>query len=464
MLALRRSLSRYRERFFQSRLGQPFSGRVAKGLTALTGASVIGQAVVFATSPFLSRIYTPEQFGGFGLVVSWSLILGYVFTLRMEAAITIPKDPAESRAILRLAIRTTLAMGILTLVTTLLLSHFTNLGGSIRTVPLWQWGLPILATLTAVLACVSQYGIKLHVYQVVARVSVLQALSAGAAQIVLGLFTGVGLVFGAIVGKLVGIPTLARATGLLHRNVTRPKFSGKELYRTYWRFPVLFMPAGLVNIAGGQLAILAFPILYGLEVTGQYAMANRLLGIPATLFGLAVGSVFLGELARVRHEGGDRALRMFHKWTRVLVIPAALMVVFVLLLGKPLTILFLGPQWGPAADYLVILVWGIAAAFVAGPLDHVWTVYQKAAVSMIWQTSRFAGMLAIFWWANTKSWPVERTLIAVSAWTFLSYTASWFSCWRILKRSKSETTSDFIDLDRNPMIRPPEDNLGATSA
>ena len=58
-------------------------------LTLMTGTT-IAQAIPIAISPILTRIYTPKDFGLYGLFISIIMVLSSIISARYELAIMLP--------------------------------------------------------------------------------------------------------------------------------------------------------------------------------------------------------------------------------------------------------------------------------------------------------------------------------------------------------------------------------------
>ena len=70
--------------------------------TLVTGTA-ISQAVLFFATPFLTRLYTPEEFGVFALYVSIVMIISTISSWKYELAIMLPKEEEDAEALLFLS-------------------------------------------------------------------------------------------------------------------------------------------------------------------------------------------------------------------------------------------------------------------------------------------------------------------------------------------------------------------------
>lgn len=85
-------------------------GRFARSVTVLAGGAVLGQAITVLVSPILTRLYSPEDFGVFGVYASILGIVTVIASLRYEYALPLPEDDAIAANILALCFLLLLGM------------------------------------------------------------------------------------------------------------------------------------------------------------------------------------------------------------------------------------------------------------------------------------------------------------------------------------------------------------------
>src|SRR5262245_30412759 len=69
----------------------------------MTGTT-LAQAIPIAVAPILTRLYNPEDFGVFALLMSVISVIGVIATARYELAIMLPKEDADAVNILILSV------------------------------------------------------------------------------------------------------------------------------------------------------------------------------------------------------------------------------------------------------------------------------------------------------------------------------------------------------------------------
>ncbi|MDX3900301.1 MAG: lipopolysaccharide biosynthesis protein [Sphingobium sp.] len=111
---------------------------------------------------------------------------------------------------------------------------------------------------------------------------------------------------------------------------------------------------------GQQVAVLFIGIFVGPTGAGLYRLANQLSQSLTKISGLLSRSIFV-ELARTRSQDGTDELRhLFRRTNRLALIAGGVIILLILLIGRPLLGLIAGPDFLPA--YPVLLVLGVAAS------------------------------------------------------------------------------------------------------
>lgn len=186
--------------------GRRLAGRVG---TLLTG-NVLAQLVALAASPVLARLYTPEQFGHFALVVSAVNILSQVVTFKYDIAILAAEREETADRLLRLSLCVCLACTAVLLVSGPLLRRLwaacTGSGAE-------GWSIVvIMAPLVGMFLVCNSYHTRRAGYRSVAIVAVGRAAVTAAAQLLFAAaapLAGIGLAAGQLVGYLAGLAALS---------------------------------------------------------------------------------------------------------------------------------------------------------------------------------------------------------------------------------------------------------------
>lgn len=330
--------------------------RIGADILLIGGATGLAQVVAFAAIPLITRLYVPAAFGRYALFSAAVTIVYPLASLRYEWALPLPQQ--EERALEILGLCAVLLMGSVVMLfglTWIVRSAF----------PQWAGISPGEAILfpLAVAAC-SLNGIatswltRQRAFGQIARLRFATTASVVALQVILGGLRGdedgliLGFVGGYMLGVLAGATDCRHAVGISLRGLRAATL--RSAAAEYRSFATITAPSNVLNAVGSQLPNLVFPNLYGLAVTGQYSLAQRVLGQPASIVCQAVNQVYWGNAARLLTQDATRLWPLFVRLNAFLL--AAMAPIFVLSwVGPQLFSFVFGPAWADAGHYAGLL-------------------------------------------------------------------------------------------------------------
>ena len=383
-------------------------GKLARGVVVLVGGSAFGQLLVVAASPLLTRLYTPADFGALAVFSALLGILGGVVCLRYELAIPLAED--EGRVVNLLA---------MSLVAALLVSSLTG-------IVLWIWGdaitgwfnaealRPLLWLLPVGLlgmGCTHglfHWAIRRQAFGYITRTQISRSIGRVVTQIGFGFLTSgpFGLLLGQVIGQSAGITTLGLAFHRRERRLWRT-IRLRDMARAAIHFGNLALLAtgtALLNNAGRFAPALLIAALYGAEVAGWYALAQRILDVPAFI-GTAVARVYLSEAPRRARANDASMYGLFKATTWRLLVFGMLTLGLVVVAGPQLFGLVFGSVWTEAGRFAQFLALMSLARLVVHPVAQTLTVLERQGIQLAWDTLRFGALLLVFLAARQLAWP-----------------------------------------------------------
>lgn len=323
-----------------------------KHFMIILSGTTAAQAVNLLSYPFLARLYSPEAFGAFAMFVAAAAIPSAIACGRFDLAIlTAPR--AGRFGIFWLSVLVSAGMGLASAVLSVAYWAFYARGIELLLLPLLL-GLCVFLTgacSAMMYALMREDRFRASSSSLVTRIGgtvvVQLALAAVAPS---GLSLSLGFASGLVAQALFLLIVHARTSGV-------PRFRRRDvraMARRFRRQVAVDIPSTL--IAAFSLNLLTFILagLYGQRVTGFYSIGNRLAITPLQLFNDALGQTFFQKAARAQEAKGHFWDEMkFSLLTSGLISLGVLAAI--LLFARPFIILYLGRQWAPAADMLVIL-------------------------------------------------------------------------------------------------------------
>lgn len=390
----------------------------ARSVGVLVGGTAGAQVLAVLAAPLLTRLYTPEDFGLLAVYASLLGLVAVIASLRYELAIPLPECDTEAANLvalsLLLVVVNTVFFGALTL---LLRQPIANALG-VPALAAYLWLLPLGVLAGGIYNVFNYWAVRSKHFGMIASTRVTQSLAGLLIQLSTFKFGGIGLLFGQLVGQSAGsfkmVSHAIRSDGF-----KLVSWSGiKQAARRYQRFPIFSTWEGFLNTAGLQLPPLLFAFLFGPAVAGMYSLANRVLSLPLSLIGSAIGQVFFSSAADARRNGqlGPLVVQLHTRLAHIGLPPALLM----MLVGADLFALVFGSEWRQAGEFAQWMVPWLYLVFVSSPLSTLFAIAEKQNQGLAFQILLlFARLMAI----GIGAWIGSLSI------TVILFTGSSALCW-----------------------------------
>ena len=371
-------------------------GRFARSVAVLAGGAALGQALSLLAAPFITRLYTPEDFGVLAVYASFLGIFSVIAGLRYELAIPLPEDDKDALNILVLTLGVVFCNSVLVGLGTWLFGSQVLVFANAQVIEPYLGLLPLGVLMVGTYQAFNYWAVRKKTFSQLARTRLNQGIGSVLTQVGLGLFgTGpIGLILGQVVGQAAGVGTLARSayesSSSLLKDIRLTALRREA--RRYKRFPMFTTWAGFANTLSTQLPTLLFAALFSPEVAGLYMFANRILSVPLGLVGNAVGQVFHGRAAAVRRSGelADETLSAFKQLVRLGLAPLTLLIV-----GAPeIFMLLFGEAWRFSGTYAQWLLPSVILTFITSPLSTLVSVMEYQVQGLVFQFSLLSARVA----------------------------------------------------------------------
>jgi lipopolysaccharide exporter len=383
--------------------------------------------------PLIARLYSPHEFGVFGLFIATVAILGAVASGRLEYAIPTAHRPG-ALAVLWVALTFSGVAGLVAIV-----------GSAFY----WRSAmLPVLLglciTLTGMATALSALLMRQERFRVVSMSVTLRTAIVVAAQAGLGFIsaTGTSLIFGFALGLAAQAAMLLLAARPKRPNWPRMRAMARH-YRTQMRVDV---PTGIIGALSLNIMPFLLALLFDQRTVGFYTLGNRLAIIPFALFTDSLAQVFFQKAARARERVGH----IWHEFKFNLLAAGAVsfgLLVALLFLARPVIGAFLGERWLPAADMLIVLAPMLAIRGVALSMSATVFVLRSAHWLFIYSVGNLllpvvAFAAAMFWHLRPLTFlSIVSALLAIEALAFAVLLT--FAAKRTRIVSRAAQTADF---------------------
>lgn len=408
----------------------PESSFLRKWLLLASG-TLMGQALVVITSPLLTRLFTPEEFGLFAVFIAIVGIAVVLSGLRYELAAPLASNDEDAAAIVAVVFLTS---GLLAAILAGLVWFFGDwLAGQLNVAELahWFWLLPPALLIWGAGTALSYWSIRRNTYGVNAVNRTVQLGTQTAGQLVMGVvgWGAPGLILGYLCGYV---------TRLGHYLIRLPRSDWQLLAawqwsrlravaHEHWRYPAFSLPSSLLARVSQLGPAIIIAAMFGPAMAGFYAVAQRVVGLPIRMLSEAASQVFLGELRGLERP----ALRQFFLRTLALFGGLALvgMLPF-LFFAPPLFHLLLGSGWAEGGIFVQLLTPLYIARFIDVPVSQLLNSLNRHQIHFFLTVLSVGALIASFLVAFLLSLSVFQTIALLSALQTMVYIYRLVRCWQ----------------------------------
>ena len=328
-----------------------------RNILTLFSGKVAAQTILIGSAPIIARLFNPGDFGIAALALAIATMFGPLATLSYGTAAQLTERDADARALLRLAMASTVFFSLVMTAFILLLTQ-TFHTGLIAQLSIWVWVIPLLFFLNGVVSALESWNTRMKQFRIQASTSVSEAAVGTGSRICFGMIGGssvAGLVIGYLLGLGTRITILARASKLPHLPKTRRTGLGSypKLMLRYRDFPIFATPTAMLNTATNKLPLLLFGALFSPALAGIYAMADRLYFRPLLMFQGSFRSVYTQHLISALNEGRALTpilLKGLSFTGAIMLIPSLLLTAY----GEPVVAWLLSEKWRAAGVFIEI--------------------------------------------------------------------------------------------------------------
>lgn len=389
---------------------------MVRGIAALASGQIAAQILAFAFMPLLTRLYTPDEHGLFGLFQAFVTVAYLAVTFRYDAAIASVADRAEAARLYAGAVLLMLPGTLLCGLAWLLL-----VGGGMpgfAEARAADAPLAALAALATALYVTSRFWL-IHegAFRVAATVQVVQSAVRGGAQTGLALapLGGLGLVLGDVLARFAGVGRMLRQSlAGLREGFAAGRPAIRATLVRHSAFPRWGLPSALIDSTTAWLPIPLVIASFGVTAGGWLAISTRVLAAPVMLIGASTADAFVAEFARSWEADRLAARRLFRRTAGGLALLAVVLTAAVIVLAPPLFGRVFGEGWQMAGTLAALQAPWLFAGLAVSPVSRVVFVLRGQQFKFLYDLSAFGGMLGVWYWSRHAGWDLE-TLIGTWA-------------------------------------------------
>ena len=355
--------------------------RFAIDVLKLVSGATFAQVITVLASPILTRLYPVEAFGVTALFSSITGILGVVVCLRYELSIMLPETDDEAANLLAVSLAAVVLVSLLTI--PIVWFGGGPLLGLLKAPELspYLWLVPPTVFVAGIFLALNYWNSRTKRFGRLSIARVSSSSIATATQLGAG-FGGLASAGSLIGASLVGSTVATLVLGgqiwrddrsIFKRNINwAGMLQGLKRHR---KFPLFSTWTALINNTSWQLPSFLLAAFFSSTVVGYYALGTRVLRLPMSLIGSALGQVFFQRASVAKIEGDlDTLVEKTFRWlVQIGLFPMLLLTI----IGKDLFVFVFGDPWAEAGVYTQILSIWMFLWFISSPLTTLFSVLEK---------------------------------------------------------------------------------------
>lgn len=353
-------------------------------------SSGIAQVILIITTPIITRLYSPTEFGEFTIFSNIAMILIPIINARYDLLIVNTKNDRSANILSQISFLISL------LILLILIPIFAISAWLYPNFILDFIFIIIMLFLVSLTNIFTNYLNKERKYKVLSLINVFRAGSMALLQIIFGLLAlgSLGLIIGFSLSYIAGI-TLGYKTFKKHFNIVRDKEETKALFLENKNQLVYSTPSILLNSLSFSVVVFFIGILYTNTEVGIYGMAIRVLGIPVTIISLGLSKIFMQQANDYYIEYGNFR-NLLLKFSSILVIVSIILYVPLYLFSEELVNILLGHSWVDAITVIKIVIPLFVIRLIVSTVSLSVIVLQKQQLELILQALFLTGTTATF--------------------------------------------------------------------
>jgi len=388
-----------------------------KNITKLTSANIIAQLISISTAPILYRIYNKEFYGTLGIYMAIVGVIGVFSTLQYLQTIMLEKEDENAINAMWLNRFINIAFTLIVLFLIIVLLPFIVKWLKNPLLNKWIWFIPFSIFFNGQNAIFSVWANRKKEYNILTFNNTLLAITTPIVSIALGLLVNneTGLFLGLFVGQM--FPSLILYFALKRKYNLGFSQTNKsnifKLAKDYKSFPIYSLPSELINNLTNQLPVFMLNSFVGVAAVGVYNLAVRMLGMPISLIGGSISSIFQQKATEQYNMYGN-CRPIFVKTLKSLLAISILPTLIIIFFGPQLFSFVFGSKWHEAGIYAQILIALFMGKLIVSPLSYTFLIAKKQKEDFLWHVWMLVSNIFIFYFMFKLNFGVKYVLLVYS--------------------------------------------------
>ncbi len=386
----------------------------AKNVTLLASGTAVAQLLVVASSPLLTRLYSPEDFGMVAIFIAMVASLSQAVCGKYEVAIVVPKNNRTGIHLLGIAIYFSFLVSFVAFFILIFAEQPIVELVKADQLGVWLFITPLALLLTGLLNAFNYFSNRKENYKLIAQTTMVRAIGVLFINLVFGVLGvgGVGLIFGNVVGLALAVVFIGlRQRTFLNRVLFDISITKWNILKKYSDYPKYNATTGLLNGILVAMPIFFLNRYFTDQTVGYFALVIKVATTPTAFISSAVSQVNLKKVVDLVNNGKP-VVRYIYKLSFLLFIGVSLPAVVLIVWAPDIFSFIFGPSWERAGVYLQILMPALAIKFVSSTLSTTLGATKNNRLGAIWKIIAFLSTgIVLSWYAPQND--IHTLLIAI---------------------------------------------------
>lgn len=360
--------------------------------------TLIGQALPVLFSPILTRLYSPAEFGTFGLFTSFITIFIGIITLRYDLTIVLPKKNTDSIVLLDISIIASLLGMILLYV--ILFSFGKYISSFIKNdeISSWYFAIPLVIFFGGIIRSFTYLTVRQKRFYLNAKGKAVQTIFTVLIAVLYGIgkLKHNGLIISSSIGYFVGFLYYQLFLGKYMIKV--PIFRGKvliNLAKEYSDYPKYNTIPSLLNNIVNLIPLVFISRYFNAQILGFFSLSFRVVYLPLNLIATSLTQVLTEKISSLYKLGKGFVsynIKIGLSLFALGIIPVLILVFW----GQGIFSFLFGKEWTVAGQMTRIIIIPFFIRFIVIPLSCAFASSNNIRISSKWQWAYFISSTILF--------------------------------------------------------------------
>ncbi len=379
----------------------------------LSFGQVVGQAINLICVPILSRVYSTNDYGQLGILVSTATIITGFVCLGINSSMMLAETDEDARTAFHVSHNLQIFLAAVVVAALFLISGFRAV---INT------DIPIAYALLLIFVYISfnARNTLLAIYlnrMGLNKVLLLSPIINACANLLIALPLGLlklkfyGLIASAIMAFFVSNIVMSHYAKLGFKHCSFREY--KEVLKTYSDLVKFQYPSNLVTSLSTQTPNQILSSQFGNDSLGSYSMCDKVFHIPFTMIATPIQTIYFRTASKMSDRMdmlSDFTYSMVSKMLYVAAVPVLIVVFF----GKEIFSFVLGSDWAQAGEWASFLILMYVFAFVNNCITYCRVSIGKAKINLFTSIGNLAIVLVSIVIGAFLVKSLQTTIIAFS--------------------------------------------------